>query len=203
MMKTIRWLLAALAVSGVAACGKKTEDKKNKIRGATPSEFATVLSASSPEQLRSAIDAITKAHPDLKVPAHYDSGHVFVDLEHPWIGQVQCDVNEQTGAPRGACMFFFRSGCCDDPAATAKLVDALAKLDPELQPVEKKIVDAVAGKVEYDLGERGHFSTGGGFAGTLSVCNLQRGDACLRIAKAIAAGPLPAPADLIPNLQKK
>lgn len=203
MIKKTTWLLAVLAVTGVAACSKKTEEKENKMRGATPSEFAAVLSASSPEQLRAAIDEITKAHPELKVPAKYTSGKVFVDLDHAWIRSAQCGVNEQTGEPQGGCMFVFRDGCCDDPTATAKLVDELAKLDPELQPVTKETVDAVARKEEYRLGRRATFKVGDVFAGTLFVCNLQRGDACPRIAKAIAAGPLPAPADLSPNLQKK
>ena len=195
-------LFALLTAVNVAACGKKSENA-TKVRGATPAEFAVVLSSASPEQLRAAIEAITKAHPDLKVPAHYDSGYAFVDLDNTWIGQATCEVNEKTGVPRGACSFFFRGGCCDDPTATEKLVDAVAKLDPDLQPVEKKTVDAVSGKVEYELGERAQFSTGGGFAGTLSVCSMQHGDACIRIAKAITAGQLPAPADIIPNLGKK
>jgi len=191
-----------LAVFVAAACGKSTEGHK-KMRGATPAEFLAVVTAASPDQLRAAIDAIATAHPDLKVPARYESGHVFVDLENAWIGQVQCEINELSGAARGTCMFFFRPGCCDDPSATAKLVDALAKLDPELQPVEKRTVDAIANKVEYRLGERASFSTGGGFAGTLAVCTLRTGDSCIRIAKGIAAGDLPAPSEILPNLGRK
>jgi hypothetical protein len=167
-------------VAVTTSCSKKQKAQtEGPPSGATVDQFAAMLEAGDAASFKAALEAAPKA-------MRYDSGHVFVDLAHPWFQKATCNVDQRTGVATGGCMFIFRTSV---KGREDELADAFAAVHPELSPPTKRITDAVTNAYKIDLGEAGGWEPGG----PLFVCSMSSAPECKRISVALVKAKLPAP----------
>lgn len=177
--------LVASSLLTMVSCSKK-KSEATKPAGVPVEQFIAILKTEDAESFKVELAKAPNTKPRTMF---YNSGRVYVDLDHPWFRQASCEVDhERTGAPTGGCMFTFRASV---KGRVDEMADAFAAVDPDLSPLRKRVTDAVTEDYEFDLGDAGKWEPGG----PLFICTFARGreERCKAVSIALVTAKLPRP----------